>query len=159
MTCSNSSFSLTMVTPTSYFFAFHWWRCLLLIGYLPRPGSVGVRICHYHRIQLRPPFRWFSDIFDQMHLFLTSTVFTATVGMVTFQQSPCWYYPWADVAMSTSSDTQHLWTWWHFGDHTGCYILIYIFIQHYNDTLIKTHEGRKTQEELRCRKEDTRRLL
>ena len=41
-----------------------------------------------------------------------------TVGMVTFRQSPCWYYPWADVILSTSSDTQHLWTWWHFGDHT-----------------------------------------
>ena len=42
-----------------------------------------------------------------------------TVGMVTFRQSPCWYYPWADIILSTSSDTQHLWTWWHFGDHTG----------------------------------------
>ena len=40
-----------------------------------------------------------------------------------------------------------------------CYIVIYTFIQHHNDTIIKTHEGRKTQEELRCRKEDTRRLL
>ena len=40
-----------------------------------------------------------------------------------------------------------------------CYIVIYPFIQHHNDTIIKTHEGRKTQEELRCRKEDTRRLL
>ena len=42
-----------------------------------------------------------------------------TVGMVTFRQSPCWYYPWADVLVSTSSDTQQLWTWWHFGDHIG----------------------------------------
>ena len=42
-----------------------------------------------------------------------------TVGMMTFRQSPCWYYPWADVILSTSSDTQHLWTWWHFGDHTN----------------------------------------
>ena len=40
-----------------------------------------------------------------------------------------------------------------------CYIVIYTFIQHHNDTIIKTHEGRKTKEELRCRKEDTRRLL
>ena len=39
-----------------------------------------------------------------------------TVGMVTFRQSPCWYYPWTGVVLSTSSDTQHLWTWWHFGD-------------------------------------------
>ena len=108
-----------MVTPKSHFFAFYWLCCLLPIGYLPKPGSVGVRICHYHRIQPRPLFRWFSDIFDRMHLFSTSTIFTATVGMVTFRQSACWYYPWMDVALSTSSDTQHLWTWWHFGDHTG----------------------------------------
>ncbi len=74
VTCSNSSFSLTMVTPTSHFFAFHWLCCLLPIGYLPKPSSVGVRICHYHRIQRRPLFRWFSDIFDRMHLFSTSRI-------------------------------------------------------------------------------------
>ena len=45
-----------------------------------------------------------------------------TVGMVTFRQSPCWYYPWADIILSISSDTQHLWTWWHFGEHTGLII-------------------------------------
>ena len=118
VTCSNSPFSLTMVMPTSHFFAFHWLCCLLPIGYLPKPSSVGVCICHYHRIQPCPPFRWFSDIFNRMHLFSKSTVFTAPVGMETLQQSP-WYYPWADVAVSTSSDTQHLWTWWHFGDHTS----------------------------------------
>ena len=61
VTCSNSSFSLTMVMPTSHFFAFHWLCCLLPIGYFPKPGSVGVHICHYHRIQPCPPFRWFSD--------------------------------------------------------------------------------------------------
>ena len=72
VTCSNSSFSLTMVMPTSQFFAFHWLCCLLPIGYLPKPSSVGVRICHYHRIQRGPLFRWFSDIFDRMHLFSTS---------------------------------------------------------------------------------------
>ena len=59
VTCSNSSFSLTMVMPTSHCFAFHWLWYLLPIGYLPKPGSVGVRICHYHRIQPRPSFRWF----------------------------------------------------------------------------------------------------
>ena len=101
VTYRNSSFSLTMVTPTSHFFAFHWLCCLLPIGYLPKPGSVDVRICHYHRIRPRPQFRWFSDIFDRMHLFSTSTVFTAPVGMVTFRQSPCWYYPWAGVAVSS----------------------------------------------------------
>ena len=83
VTCSNSSFSLTMVMPTSPFFAFHWLCCLLPIGYLPKPGSVGVRICHSHRIQPRPQLRWYSDIFDRMNLFSTSTVFTAPVGMVT----------------------------------------------------------------------------
>ena len=65
VTCSNSSFSLTMVMPTSHFFAFRWLCCLLPIGYLPKPGSVGVRICHYHRIKRRPLFRWFSDILFQ----------------------------------------------------------------------------------------------
>ena len=119
VTCSNSSFSLIMVTPTSHFFAFHWLCCLLPIGYLPTPGSVGERICHYHRIQPCPHFKWYSDIFHRMHLLSTSTVFTASVGMMTFRQSPCWYYPWVDAAVSTSSDTQNLWTWWHFGDHTG----------------------------------------
>ena len=119
VTCSNSSFSLTTVTPTSHFFDFHWLCCLLPIGYLPKPGSVGVRICHYHRIRPRQQFRRFSDTFDRMHLSSISTVFTAPVGIVTFRQSPCWYYPWADVVVSTSSDSQHLWTWWHFGDHTG----------------------------------------
>ena len=118
VTCSNSSFSLTMVTPTSHFFAFHWLCCLLPIGYLHKPGSVGKRICHYHRIQPHPQFRRYSNIFNRMHLFSTSTIFTVPVGMVTFRQSPCWYHPWADAAVSTSSDTQHLWTW-HFGDHTG----------------------------------------
>ena len=56
VTCSNSSFSLTMIIPTSLFFAFHWLCCLLPIGYLPKPGSVGVRICHYHQIQRRQLF-------------------------------------------------------------------------------------------------------
>ena len=46
-------------------------------------------------------------------------VFNITVGMLTFRQSPCWYYPWSDIILSTSSDTQHLWTWWHFGDHNS----------------------------------------
>ena len=56
VTCSNSSFSLTMVMPTSHFFAFHWLCCLFPIGYLPKPSSVAVRICHYHWIQRRPLF-------------------------------------------------------------------------------------------------------
>ena len=116
---NNSSFSLTMVTPTSHFFAFHWLCCLLPIGYLPKPGSVGVRTCHYQRIQPRPQVKVIFRYIRPGAPFSTSTVFIAPVGMVTFRQSPCWYYPWADTAASTSSDTQHLWTWWHFGDHTG----------------------------------------
>ena len=43
--------------------------------------------------------------------------YKAPVGMVTFRQSPCWYYPWPDAAVSTSVDTKHLWAWWHFGNH------------------------------------------
>ena len=69
VTCSNSSFSLTMFKPISHFFAFYWLCCLLPIGYLPKPGSVGVRICHHHRIQPRPRSRWYSYIFGQIHLF------------------------------------------------------------------------------------------
>ena len=49
--CSNSSFSLVMVTPTSHFFVFHWLQftsmCYLFpIGYLPKPTSMGGCICH-----------------------------------------------------------------------------------------------------------------
>ena len=119
VTCSNSSFSLTMVTPSSHFFAFHWLCCLLPIGYLPKADSVGVRICYYHRIQLRPKVKL---IFRYLRLdapVSKSTVFTAPVGIVPFRQSLRWYYPRADAAVSKSSDTQHLWTWWHFGDHAG----------------------------------------
>ena len=54
VTCSNSSFSLVMVTPTSHFFAFHWLCCLFPIGYMPKSTSVGGRICHHHRIQPCP---------------------------------------------------------------------------------------------------------
>ena len=117
VTCSNSSFSLTMVTPTSQFFAFHWLCCLLPIGYLPKPGSMGVRICHHHRIQPRLQVKVIFRYLRPDAPVSTSTVFTAPVGTETFRQSPCWYYPWAGAAVSTSTDTQHLWTWWHFGDH------------------------------------------
>ena len=119
VTCSNSSFSLTMVTATSHFFAFHWLCCLLPIGYLPKPSSLGVRICHHHQIQLRPQVKVIVRYLRLDAPVSTSTIFTAPVGMVTFQQSPCWYHPWADAAVSTSTDRQLLWTWWHFGDHTG----------------------------------------
>ena len=45
--------------------------------------------------------------------------YTAPVGMVTFRQSPCWYYPRPDTAVSTSADSQHHWAWWHSGDHSN----------------------------------------
>ena len=50
VTCSNSSFSLVMVTPTSHLFVFHWLQftsmCYLFpIGYLPKLTSMGGRIC------------------------------------------------------------------------------------------------------------------
>ena len=112
-------FSLTMVTPTSHFFAFHWLCCLLAIGYLPKPGSVGVRICHHHQIQPRPQVMVIFRYRRPDAPVSTSTIFTAPVGMVTFRKSPCWYYPWADAVVLTSTDTQHPWTWCHFGDHTG----------------------------------------
>ena len=105
VTFSNSSFSLTMVTPKSHFFAFHWLCCLLPIGYLPKPSSVSILICHHHWIQPRPRVK---VIFRYPRLdapVSTSTVFTASVSMVTFRQSPFWYYPWADTAVSTSTDT------------------------------------------------------
>ena len=88
VTWSSFSFLLTMVMPTSHFFVFHWLCCLLRIRYLPKPGSVGVRICHYHRIQPRPLFRWFFR-----YLRPDAPVFNiTTVGMVTFRQSPWLIY-------------------------------------------------------------------
>ena len=54
VTFRNSSFSLTMVMFTSHFFGFHWLWGYFPICCWPKPGSVGVRICHYHRIQRRP---------------------------------------------------------------------------------------------------------
>ena len=118
VTCSNSSFSLTMAMPTSHFFAFHWLCCLLPIGYLPKPSSVGIRICHHHRIQPCPQVKVIFRYLRPDAPVSTSTIFIAPVGMVTFRQSPCWYYPWADAAVSTSTDTQHLWTW-HISDHAS----------------------------------------
>ena len=41
-----TSFSLTMVTPTSHFFAFHWLCSSFPIGYLAKPASVARCICH-----------------------------------------------------------------------------------------------------------------
>ena len=41
VTYSNSSFSLTMVMPTSHFFAFHWLCCLFPIGLLVQARFCG----------------------------------------------------------------------------------------------------------------------
>ena len=105
VTCSNSSFSLTMVMPTSQFFTFHWLCCLLPIGYLPKPGSVGVRICHYHRIWRRPLFRWFPISSTWCTRFQHNNCGHSDISAITL-----WYHAWADIILSTSSDTQHLWT-------------------------------------------------
>ncbi len=99
VTGSNSSFSLTMVMPTSHFFAFHWLCCLLPIGYLPKPGSVGVRICHNHRIQPRPQVKVIFRYLRPDAPVSTSTVFIAPVNMMTFRwshrsyQSICQQHP------------------------------------------------------------------
>ena len=107
VTCSNSSFSLTMVMPTSLFFASHW----LL---------AQARFCGHTHLPLSPNSTTPTVQVIFRYLRPDATVFNiTTVGMVTFRQSPCWYYPWADIILSTSSDTQYLWIWWHFGDHTG----------------------------------------
>ena len=91
----------------------------------------GVHICHHHRIQPCP-----SNLTTSTGPQISSggcTCFnihryTAPVGMVTFRQSPCWYYYlWPDAAVSTSNDTQTLWAWWHSGDHTD---LINLCLQH-----------------------------
>ena len=112
VTCSNSYFLLTMVIPTFHFFAFHWLCCLLPIGYLPKLGFDNLSLSLNSTTPTVQVIFWYfrpdAPVFN-----------ITTVGMVTFQQSPSWYYPWADVILSISSDTQHLWTWWHFGDHTG----------------------------------------
>ena len=114
VTCSNSSFSLTMVMPTSHFFAFHWLCCLLPIGYLPKPflwAYASAIITEFNDAHCSGIFRYLRPDAPVFNI--------TTVGMVAFRQSPCWYYPWADIILSTSSNTQHLWIWWHFGDHTG----------------------------------------
>ena len=89
------------------------------MGYFPKPGSVGIRICHHQRIQPRSQVNVIFRYLRPEVPISTSTIYTEPVGMVTFWQSPCWYYPWADAAVSIATDTQHLWTWWHFGDHAG----------------------------------------
>ena len=76
-----------MVTPTSYFLALQWLCCLLPIGYLPKLGSVGVRICHHHRIQQLPQVK------------------------VIFR------YLRPDTPVLTSTNTQHMWAWCHIGNH------------------------------------------
>ena len=107
VTCSNFSFSLTMVMPTFHFFAFHWLLAqarfcgLTHLPLSPNSTTPTVQVIFWY---LRPD----APVFN-----------VTTVGMVIFQQSPCSYYLWADIILSTSSDTQYLWTWWHFGDRTG----------------------------------------
>ena len=87
VTSSNSSFSLTMVTPTSHFFAFHWLCCLLPLATYPSPVLwmyASATITEFNHVHSSG---WYSNIFDWMHL---------------FQHPPY---------------SQHLWAWWHFGNH------------------------------------------
>ena len=117
MTCSNSSFSLTMVMPTSHFFAFHWLCCLLPIRYLPKPGSVGVRICTTIE---------FNDAHCSGDFPISST------GCTCFQHNNCGHGDISAINLLILSlrgynPVNILWytapvdmmTWWHFGDHTG----------------------------------------
>ena len=91
--------------PLVMLYASHWllaqaWFC----GHTP-----SVTITEFNHVHMS---RWYSDIFDRMHL---------------FEHPPYSQHQWAwwhfgnplDVAVSTSTDTQHLWTWWHFGDHAA----------------------------------------
>ena len=98
MTCSNSSFSLVMVTSMSHFFVFHWLQftsmcCLFPIGYLPKPTSRGRHICH-HSLSL-----------------ITS------IGQGDILKSPCWYYLCPGEAVNNTcwyNNTCR--TWWHSGN-------------------------------------------
>ena len=103
MTCSNSSFSLVMVTPTSHFFVFHWLLitsicCLFPIGYLPKPTSMGGLICHdspCSTTSIGP-----GDILIFALLILSSTGWSC-------QQHP--------PIHNTCG------TWWHSGNHSESY--------------------------------------
>ena len=102
--------NLTMVMPISHFFASHW---LLAQAWF----------CGRTHLPLSPNSMMPTVQVIFQYLWPDAPVFNiTTVGMVIFRQSPCWYYPWADMILSTSSHTQHMMTfrtWWHFGDHTG----------------------------------------
>ena len=67
VTCSNSSFSLVMATPTSYFFVFHWLQftpiCWLFpIGYLRKPTYCEVPGSHFYGRMYLPPFTEFNYV-------------------------------------------------------------------------------------------------
>ena len=100
VTCSNSSFSLVMVTPTSHFFISHWLQftsmCyLFLIGNLPKPTywvfpgshfygrtylSQFTEFNHVHRRRWYSDNHFFGSIFDRMKLSTTSTDTTTPAG-------------------------------------------------------------------------------
>ena len=99
VTYSNSSFSLTMVMHTSCFplvmlFVPHFCGWTHLSPSLNSTTSIGE-----------------GDILIITLLILSSARcsclnirwYTAPVGMVTFCQSPCWYYPQLDATVSTSA--------------------------------------------------------
>ena len=100
VTCSNSSFSLVMVTPTFHFFVFHWLQftsmcCLFPIGYLPKPINCVLSGSHFYGWTYLSPFakfnhvhrsRWYSDyhfvdiIFGWMKPSTTSADTTTPAG-------------------------------------------------------------------------------
>ena len=87
MTCSNSSFSLTMVTPMSHFLAVHWLCCLLPIGYLP-----NLVLWAYAS----------ATITEFNHSHSSGDIPISLTGCPCFQHQPY---------------SQRLWAWWHFGNH------------------------------------------
>ena len=113
VTCSNSSFSLTMVTPTFHFFAFHWLCSFLPNGYLPKPGSVCVRICQHHRIQPRPHVKVIFRYLRPEAPVSTSTNTQHLWAWWNFGNHLVDIFPRSDAAVSSSTNTQHLWAWWH----------------------------------------------
>ena len=67
MTCSNFSFSLVVVTPTSHFFVFHWLQFtsmyyLFPIGYLPKPTYCVFPGYHFYGWTYLPLFAEFNDV-------------------------------------------------------------------------------------------------
>ena len=99
LTCSNYSFSKVRVTPTSHFFVFHWLQftsmCSLFpFDYLPKPTSMGGRICHHSPSS--------TTSIGQGHIPIIPLLISSSAGW-SFQQ-----YPLIHNACGT---------WWHSCNH------------------------------------------